>query len=207
MMLGARTAAWAKAGAPLPYDAEVEWLQGDGRSYIRTGVYAEIGDVITVSASPIDANGSSQYSVYGCGLGDTSALQSRNYLNGFDLNIRNRRVSMPVDDVSKFYTYSCELIDDGLVANFWGTEKTLYNPGLLDHYELFLFAVNWNEAAYRVSKIKISSLSVKRNGFNVVDFIPVRGFDNTGYMYDSVSGKLFGNDGTGAFVIGPDKTV
>ena len=30
MMMGVRTAAWAKAGAPLPYDAEVEYLQGDG---------------------------------------------------------------------------------------------------------------------------------------------------------------------------------
>ena len=42
------------------------------------------------------------------------------------------------------------------------------------------------------------------------DFIPVR-FTNElgeteGAMFDRVSGQLFRNDGTGAFIIGPDKT-
>lgn len=37
-----------------------------------------------------------------------------------------------------------------------------------------------------------------------MDFIPVRK-GNVGYMFDRVSGQLFGNAGTGAFIIGPDK--
>ena len=40
----------------------------------------------------------------------------------------------------------------------------------------------------------------------MADFIPVRVGD-VGYMYDRVSGELFGNSGTGAFIIGPDKTI
>jgi hypothetical protein len=36
------------------------------------------------------------------------------------------------------------------------------------------------------------------------DFIPVRK-GTVGYMYDRVSGKLFGNAGSGDFVLGPDK--
>ena len=42
----------------------------------------------------------------------------------------------------------------------------------------------------------------------VCDFIPVRvgsGANAVGYLYDRVSGELFGNMGSGAFVIGPDK--
>jgi hypothetical protein len=38
----------------------------------------------------------------------------------------------------------------------------------------------------------------------VKDFIPVR-VGNIGYMFDKVSGKLFGNAGTGNFILGPDK--
>ena len=38
----------------------------------------------------------------------------------------------------------------------------------------------------------------------VRDFIPVRK-GTTGYMYDKVSGNLFGNSGTGDFVLGNDK--
>ena len=45
-----------------------------------------------------------------------------------------------------------------------------------------------------------------KNGLTVRDFIPVRVGD-VGYMYDRVSGDLFGNAGTGAFIIGPDKTI
>ena len=45
----------------------------------------------------------------------------------------------------------------------------------------------------------------------VRDFIPVR-FTNErgeteGAMYDRVSGQLYRNSGTGAFIIGPDKTI
>ena len=36
-----------------------------------------------------------------------------------------------------------------------------------------------------------------------MDIIPVR-IGNVGYMYDRVSGQLFGNAGTGSFVLGPD---
>jgi len=33
--------------------------------------------------------------------------------------------------------------------------------------------------------------------------IPVR-IGNIGYMFDKVTGKMFGNSGTGNFVLGPD---
>jgi len=39
----------------------------------------------------------------------------------------------------------------------------------------------------------------------VVDFIPVRK-EGVGYMYDKVSRQLFGNSGTGNFILGNDKT-
>ena len=37
-----------------------------------------------------------------------------------------------------------------------------------------------------------------------MNLIPVRK-DGVGYMYDTVSGQLFGNIGTGNFILGPDK--
>lgn len=38
----------------------------------------------------------------------------------------------------------------------------------------------------------------------VRDFIPVR-VGQVGYLYDRVSGQLFGKYGTGDFIVGPDK--
>jgi hypothetical protein len=45
---------------------------------------------------------------------------------------------------------------------------------------------------------------IKNNGVMKLDLIPVR-VGNVGYMYDKVSGQLFGNAGTGNFILGPDK--
>ena len=44
----------------------------------------------------------------------------------------------------------------------------------------------------------------KSDGTVIADYIPVRK-GTVGYLYDRVSGKLFGNAGTGDFVLGPDK--
>ena len=42
------------------------------------------------------------------------------------------------------------------------------------------------------------------NGTLVRSFIPVRDSNNVGYMFDEVTGQLFGNDGSGSFGIGND---
>jgi hypothetical protein len=41
------------------------------------------------------------------------------------------------------------------------------------------------------------------NSVLIRDIIPVR-VGNVGYMYDNVSGQLFGNAGTGNFILGND---
>ena len=51
-------------------------------------------------------------------------------------------------------------------------------------------------------RIAFAKISVSNN--IVRDFIPVR-VGQTGYMYDRVTKRLFGNKGTGSFVRGPDK--
>ena len=56
----------------------------------------------------------------------------------------------------------------------------------------------------RPSHLRIHHLTVSINNVLVRDFIPVRK-GGKGYMYDRVSKKLFGNKGTGDFVVGPDK--
>lgn len=49
------------------------------------------------------------------------------------------------------------------------------------------------------------SVTDATTGELIQDLIPVRK-DGLGYMYDSVSGQLFRNQGTGAFLYGPDKS-
>ena len=50
---------------------------------------------------------------------------------------------------------------------------------------------------------KIYNVKISQGDEIVMDLIPVR-VGTTGYMYDTVSGELFGNAGTGEFILGSD---
>jgi hypothetical protein len=73
-------------------------------------------------------------------------------------------------------------------------------------YAVFLFALGSRDnaaASFFISQ-KLGNAVIRKNGAVVRDFIPVR-VGNVGYLYDKVSKKLFGNAGTGSFILGPDK--
>ena len=53
------------------------------------------------------------------------------------------------------------------------------------------------------AKCKVYGFQIKSNNKVLLNFIPVR-VGNVGYMYDRVSGQLFGNSGTGSFILGAD---
>ena len=72
--------------------------------------------------------------------------------------------------------------------------------------EVYMFSRGWNNDVYQG---RIYCLKIEQGGVLVRDFIPVR-FTNEngqaeGAMFDRVSGELYRNQGTGAFIIGPDK--
>ena len=68
---------------------------------------------------------------------------------------------------------------------------------------LFTLYNNLNMTTRRTNNVNVYSFKLTDNGVLVRDLVPVR-VGSVGYMYDRVSGKLFGNEGTGAFTVGPD---
>ena len=194
--------------APLPYDAEVEYLESTGTQWIDTG-YAPATDVVTVSAKyeftanyngatvwganlPTDRNWmANQYSNswwFGVTSGQFSSSQGA-FLHDVSWNINNGTVSGHVNSTSYSGTYSGSVVSG---------------------YSVYLFGCNSGGSAQRVgySQLKLYSFTLSDNGVLVRDMIPVR-FTNEqnqseGAMYDRVSGALFRNAGTGSFVIGPE---
>jgi len=73
-------------------------------------------------------------------------------------------------------------------------------------YNIYLFTANLGtntpNSQYAVGA-KIYSAKFFDNGTLVRSFVPVR-VGTVGYLFDRVSGQLFGNSGTGDFVCGPD---
>ena len=73
-------------------------------------------------------------------------------------------------------------------------------------YPITLFALN-NKGTVdaTLGKCRIGGWTAYENGVKVIDLIAVRK-NGIGYMYDKVSGNLFGNaNSSGSFTYGPDK--
>lgn len=91
----------------------------------------------------------------------------------------------------------------GLVINnvFYPSQ---YQPSnFTSNYSLFIFAYGRRGVPIIFGKSRITYLKIYNKGTLIRDFIPVR-VGSVGYFYDRVSKRLFGNKGTGNFVLGQD---
>ena len=201
MMLGARTAAWS--GKALPYDAEIEFLESTGTQYIGLGFMqdklyrAEMDVSIPVSGKK------GSYVI--CGANQTTSIGS--YLSAYSASTKfiqmfvtgSPNTRIPANDSRTKITIDTVA---GMLSGYGIT--AIFGEINVSPYANFVIFASRKEtrsqAGTRFYSFKYES------DFNSVNLIPVRK-GNIGYMYDRVSGQLFGNSGTGAFIIGPDKTT
>ena len=197
-------------GSSLPYDAEIEYIESTGTQFIQLSFgFANTDEVYTV------------FSV------DTSEYRDKYMVAAKTWNNNNNRFAMGVHAVKGSTGYYACAYGNRSTANTIFTPQ-LANNGLLHSWqyknrqfsvtdlgkskdcssytfdgetkELKLFyGYNSN------TKGKMQSYTHIKNGVTVIDLIAVRK-GQVGYLYDKVSGTLFGNAGTGSFVLGPDKT-
>ena len=84
-------------------------------------------------------------------------------------------------------------------------ETSLPTLSFTPAYNIRLFGSAGVTASYTTYSGRIYSAKISQGSNITMDLIPVR-IGQIGYMYDKVSGQLFGNDGTGSFTLGPDKS-
>ena len=187
----------------LPYDAEIEYLESSGTQYIdtdfspnqNTNIYTEVYvrnnethrifetrdyDDMDRSFGIIifnEVNKQAQLRRWG------RTFKRGKYLG--KLNIRQNGRNLYINN---------SLITTGNTVNF-SINRTI-----------LLFALNcpMHEHYTEQSVFRCYRFTIYNNDLMVSDFIPVR-VGQVGYMYDKVSGQLFGNNGTGSFILGPDK--
>ena len=195
MMLGARTAAWSRK--PLPYDAEVKYLESTGTQLIDTGYTKSQCPYFSLDVQPLITNvDSGMFGAYTDGYSVQQYLgRWRWFDSGWTLT------DIPVD-----ITRTTNITKN---ANGWFVdgEITKTSSGLYGDLSLVLFGLNVNSVKRATKPLRVNQLSLfDKNSSLVADFIPIRK-GNIGYMFDRVSGELFGNAGAGDFIIGPDKTI
>lgn len=180
---------------PSPYDHEIEYIECDGDQWIDTGVIpSELQSLaFEMEFTPLQAeNGSAMFGSYY----DWQHLGfSFWFYNVWRLTIGKHYVLITsIRDVIYHVNY------DGLgLLKVNNSEYAITPDEIQEGGQIFIFRENHNGPTSPKVKARLYSMKLS----NVRDFIPVRK-DGKGYLFDRVSGQLFGNSGTGEFILGPD---
>lgn len=172
------------------YDAEVEYLQSTGTQVIDSGIVGNLNTEIEVGFKTTST------------MARAIAGSRGNNTNDINLYV-DISGTMRFGNKNTVYSFSPNtsytIIANKTAFTINGTAKAINATNTFETpSNLFIFGNQNGQGAFILYYIKIY-----KDGYLVRDFIPVR-VGQVGYMYDKVSGQLFGNAGTGAFILGPD---
>jgi hypothetical protein len=214
MLLGARQFFERRRAPtpPLPYDAEVEYLEGTGTQWIDTGLFAVKNRKYSTRFLP--TTDYAQYYSYNCFLFTSASVFTSLGIYGISNSTNGYRVALnssaqSINDDGYYNTWHDCVIDttdgnrfaslDGVVVY-----TSTSTGGNLASARIVLWN-NTGKSGSGSGKLAAFSVTDATTGELIQDLIPARK-NGVGYMYDKVSGNLLGNSGTGDFVIGPDKS-
>lgn len=201
---------WEKSSPVLPYDAEISYLEGDGASYIDTGFCANSNTSVDMSLqakTPTQNMGVFSTKV-GClfSIYQLTASSKRSfrwqigYSSSTSGTYYNYESNNSFSNNYRFALKKNEFYLNNVIRNTFATASFTTT----DTIPLFA-ARGANGIDSRMFNGKIYWCKIYDDETLVRDFIPVR-VGQVGCMYDKVSGTLFYNQGSGAFILGPDVT-
>lgn len=187
----------------LPYDAEIEYLETDGHAYIDTGLLNSYNRII--EGKYYQPN--NQQMIWGSAW-DTWSFQY--YMR----KAPNADIFFRIGNEIRTFAGSKTLETHEFLFNIKESYAILdgNRNNFSDQSSLPISENNRREILFKyLNQTPVDEWDTKRiywakyweGDVLLRDFIPVRK-GSTGYMYDKVSGKLFGNSGTGDFTLGPD---
>jgi hypothetical protein len=194
-------------GNDVPYNAEVEYIECDGSAYINTGVN-------TASTTSFD------FSLY---LPQFTNFNPSPWLFGSRSEANQGQMAVLVNSSSSSHwrygtksnislpflgggDYLMSNVGDSQTLVVNGTSYSVTAQTFTTNYEFDIFCLNVNGThSGFATGMRFKRGKMYQSGTLVRDYIPVR-VGQIGYLYDKVSGTLFGNaNNTGAFIIGNDK--
>lgn len=204
-----------QASQPLPYDAEVEYLESTGTQWIDTGLTAAINTISRITFKFCEIGntyntvmgGNSKRTWYGIG-----GFSGSVYFRGASLSrLYNYNLAgVPTINTTDWFTAIIDTQEGSNAASFRIEGYSKY-PATADSatIPIYLFAGSGSSgpSKCRISSFYITNIATETK---LLDMVSVR-FTNElgvseGAMYDRVSGELFRNAGTGAFLYGNDKS-
>lgn len=190
----------------LPYDAEVEYIESVNRTQkIVTNFIPNTDDLtFTLKFEYIDFTSGNAWA--GAWFHAYSGEQTGTYrILKYNRNKNEVRVNNGQLASGKALADHIPIVQNTLYDVVITPDYCIFNDVRYEKVDTFYGNVNTGPLQVFDNCLgKFYSLQVEKGGDVVIDLIPVR-VGTVGYLYDKVSGKLFGNEGTGDFVVGPDK--
>lgn len=194
----------------LPYDAEIEYIESTGTQYIDTNYTPVIGDSIHIEFMQDRAivSTTDYQCLYSAGTGTYQIIHLIGKTNVLD-GAYYKYFATGQAEYFNYYPsvgvwYTLDVTGNGIatIGNYTSTSNPIDE---LDGNDttLWLF-IRINGATPFIGKIK--RFWIENGGVKKLDYIPVR-VGQVGYLYDKVSGELFGNAGTDDFVLGDDRAL
>ena len=191
---------------PLPYDAEVEYLESTGTQRIDTGIMYDSSVVVETKVYVLTSDtGKSVFGIYWDGGGGAQrwnfqAVTSSPYGNA-QMGTKQKPYALPKNTWVTLHADYRYITSNG---TSYDSGASAFNP--TDDVEIPIFArhlVYTQNTHDSYINMRLESFQITKGGVLVRDFVPVR-VGQVGYLYDEVSGQLFGNAGTGSFLYGND---
>ena len=200
-----------QGGGTLPYDAEIEYLQGDGASYIMTSFTPSNTTRIVIKVKDYEEAGRWIFGTRVAYANRAFGFYAENSVTSFVSQFGSNYVVIGNYDLTNSgivtIDYNGVIKTCTITSDYSSTlSKAIGNATFTAPAPLVLFGLNFNGTSVgSFGKVKLYAASIYSNGSLVHDFIPVR-VGQVGYLYDKVSKTLLGNSGTGSFILGTDKS-
>ena len=191
-----------KLAKELPYDAEIEYLESTGTQYINTGFVPNDSSGLYVRAYCKTSGGN--HIVVGARQSSGDTRWQINFSSGLEISW-NTWIGYSMSYTNVWVEVENNFLNSRLGKIDGVTKRTSYPTLASITYPAYIFTANLygNTSNYYIGRI--SNVKISQGDKIVMDLIPVRK-DEVGYMYDKISGELFGNSGTGNFILGNDIT-
>lgn len=198
---------WEKQASVLPYDAEVEYLESSGSQYINLPLSASKNNYFEVDITFIPVyKDTNKYSIFSANpylqfeakyYSGTTSSGNITYDSTIGNSASNGGWCGTIGGLTHYILSTSGKTDNA------GTFTSLSRPLTADitGFRIFGGYRNSNRYPIKIRKIKITS------GTTVLYDLKAVRLGQVGYMYDKVSGQLFGNGGTGSFTLGPDVII
>jgi hypothetical protein len=177
-----------------PYDAEVEYLEFSGTQYINTNIVPSYNLPFEIRINSTST--ASNVTIFGV----MNDWHNNNYRLMY-YNNYGRFVAGNAVQLASLKTGDYVVKYDG--SNTVLVNNTSYSISPSSNSTSLKLYIGANNNAGTANYFFKGKLYYCKFG-DLLDFIPVKK-NNVGYLYDRVSGELFGNSGSGSFILGPDK--